>query len=37
VVLIPERGPSPRATIDAVMVDILKVLDPERPIKEANY
>jgi hypothetical protein len=34
VVLIPKRSTSPRSDIDAVMVDGLKALDPERPIRE---
>ena len=33
--LIPKRSTSPRSDIDAVMVDSLKALDPERPIREA--
>jgi hypothetical protein len=36
VVLIPKRSTSLRADIDAVMVDSLKALDPERPIREAD-
>ena len=36
VVLIPKRSTSPRSDIDAVMVDSLKALDPERPIREAD-
>jgi hypothetical protein len=36
VVLIPKRSTSPRSDIDAVMVDSLKALDPERAIREAN-
>jgi hypothetical protein len=36
VVLISEEKPEPASDIDAVMVDSLKVLDPERPIREAN-
>jgi hypothetical protein len=31
-----EEKPEPANDIDAVMVDSLKVLDPERPIREAN-
>ena len=31
-----EEKPEPASDIDAVMVDSLKVLDPERPIREAN-
>ena len=36
VVLISEEKPEPASDIDAVMVDSLKVLDPERPIREAD-
>jgi hypothetical protein len=31
-----EKKPEPASDINAVMVDSLKVLDPERPIREAN-
>jgi hypothetical protein len=33
---IPERSTSPRATSTHCNVDSLKVLDPERPIREAD-
>src|SRR5580698_7064915 len=33
---IPERSASPRATSNTAVVDGLKVLDPKRPIREAD-
>jgi hypothetical protein len=36
VVPIPEISMNPPSQIDAVLVDRLKALDPERPIREAN-
>jgi hypothetical protein len=33
---IPKRSTSPRGDIDAVAVDSLKALDPNRPIREAD-
>jgi hypothetical protein len=33
---IPKRSASPRATSTTCAVDSLKVLDPERPIREAD-
>ena len=33
---IPERSASPRATSTLEVVDSLKVLDPDRPIREAD-
>jgi hypothetical protein len=33
---IPERSTSPRATSNSVVVDSLKALDPNRPIREAD-
>jgi hypothetical protein len=33
---IPKRSASPRATSTTVVVDGLKVLDPKRPIREAD-
>jgi hypothetical protein len=33
---IPERSTSPRATSTHCNADSLKVLDPERPIREAD-
>jgi hypothetical protein len=33
---IPKRSTSPRATFDTAVMDGLKVLDPERPIREAD-
>ena len=33
----PKRSASPRATFNTAVVDSLKVLDPERPIREADF
>ena len=33
---IPERSTSPRGDIDTALVDSLKALDPNRPIREAD-
>ena len=33
---IPKRSTSPRDDIDTAVVDSLKVLDPNRPIREAT-